>query len=61
LAGFFLASYIGLSVPVIGVGVATDLAPARDALLGFAALTLLGTLVVAASALRRMRVGSYAL
>lgn len=55
LAGFFLASYIGLSVPVIGVGVATDLVPARDALLGFAALTLVGTLAVAASAVRPAR------
>jgi MFS family permease len=56
LAGFFLASYVGLSVPVIGVGAATDLVPARDALLGFAALTLVGTLTVAASALGRTRV-----
>jgi MFS family permease len=55
LAGFFLASYIGLSVPVIGVGVATDLVPARDALLGFAALTLVGTLAVATSAVRPTR------
>jgi MFS family permease len=56
LAGFFLASYIGLSVPVIGVGVATDLVPARDALLGFAALTLVGTLGVGASVVRAARV-----
>jgi hypothetical protein len=39
-------------VPVIGVGVATDFVPARTALLGFAALTLVGTLVVAAPAAR---------
>jgi MFS family permease len=55
LAGFFLASYIGLSVPVIGVGVATAFVPARDALLAFAALTLIGTIAVAASAVRAMR------
>jgi MFS family permease len=48
LAGFFLAAYIGLSVPVIGVGVATDFVSARTALLGFAALTLVGTLAVVA-------------
>jgi MFS family permease len=41
LAGFFLGAYIGLSVPVIGLGVATQYVPARDAMLVFAALVLL--------------------
>jgi hypothetical protein len=55
LAGFFLAAYIGLSVPVIGVGVATAFVPARTALLGFAALTLLGTIAVLAPVVRSPR------
>jgi MFS family permease len=55
LAGFFLAAYIGLSVPVIGVGVATSFVTARAALLGFAALTLLGTLAVVAPVVRSPR------
>jgi MFS family permease len=36
LAGFFLGAYIGLSIPVIALGVATTYIPARDAMLGFA-------------------------
>jgi MFS family permease len=52
LAGFFLAAYIGLSVPVIGLGVAANVVPARTALLGFAALMLVGTLAVAVPAAR---------
>src|SRR6202034_3914267 len=35
LAGFFLGAYIGLSIPVVGLGVATTYAPARDAVLVF--------------------------
>ncbi len=41
LAGFFLGGYIGLSVPVIGLGIATQYVPARDAMLVFAALAVL--------------------
>jgi MFS family permease len=37
LAGFFLGAYIGLSLPVVGLGVATTYAPARDVMLVFAA------------------------
>ena len=37
LAGLFLAAYTGLAVPVVGLGVATQSVPARDAVLGFAA------------------------
>jgi MFS family permease len=35
LAAFFLGAYIGLSVPVIGVGIATNYLPAREVMLGF--------------------------
>jgi hypothetical protein len=38
LAGFFLGAYVGLSVPVIGLGIATTYAPARDAMLVFVVL-----------------------
>jgi MFS family permease len=38
LAGFFLGAYIGLSVPIVGLGVATLYVSARDAMLVFAAL-----------------------
>jgi hypothetical protein len=38
LSGFFLGAYIGLSVPVVGLGIATTYAPARDVMLIFAAL-----------------------
>jgi hypothetical protein len=37
LAGFFLGAYVGLSVPVIALGIATSYAPARDVMLVFAA------------------------
>jgi membrane protein implicated in regulation of membrane protease activity len=41
LAGFFLGAYIGLSVPVVGLGVVTQYVPARDAMLVFSALAAL--------------------
>jgi MFS family permease len=36
LAGLFLAGYVGLSLPVVGLGVALEYASPRAALLGFA-------------------------
>lgn len=44
LAGVFLAAYIGLAGPVIGLGVLTQLESARVSLLVFAALLALGIL-----------------
>jgi MFS family permease len=41
LAGFFLGAYVGLSVPVVGLGVITQYIPARDAMLVFSALAVL--------------------
>jgi MFS family permease len=35
LAGYFLGAYVGLSVPVVGLGIATRYAPARDVMLVF--------------------------
>jgi MFS family permease len=39
LSGFFLGAYVGLSVPVVGLGIATTYVPTRDAMLVFAALS----------------------
>jgi MFS family permease len=44
LAGYFLGAYVGLSVPVIGLGVATQYAPARDVMLGF--VVIVGVAIV---------------
>lgn len=46
LAGFFLGAYVGLSIPVVGLGVATTYLPARDVMLAFVALA---TVAIAAS------------
>jgi len=40
MSGFFLGAYLGLSVPVVGLGVATQHAPARDVMLVFVALII---------------------
>jgi MFS family permease len=38
LAGFFLGAYVGLSIPVVGLGVATTYVPARYVMLAFVVL-----------------------
>ena len=53
LAGFFLGAYIGLSVPVIGLGVATQYVAARDAMLVFAALAALAIAASIHAVIRR--------
>ena len=52
LAGLFLAAYLGLAVPVLGLGLATQAFSARTALLGFSA-ALAGVLAVVARRLLR--------
>jgi MFS family permease len=52
LAGFFLGAYVGLSVPVIGLGVATTYAPARDVMLIFVALVAVATIWSVQSVIR---------
>ncbi len=52
LAGFFLGGYVGLSVPVIGLGIATSYAPAREVMLVFVVLVVL-TVMGAAQAVAR--------
>jgi MFS family permease len=51
LAGFFLAGYVGLSVPVLGLGVLDQVVEPRVALLAFAALLLAGVAAAARSLL----------
>jgi MFS family permease len=41
LAGLFLAAYVGLAVPVVGLGLATQLVSIEVALLGFSALLVI--------------------
>jgi hypothetical protein len=40
LSGFFLGAYVGLSVPVLGLGIATQYAPPRDVMLVFVAIVM---------------------
>jgi len=47
LAGYFLAGYVGLSVPVIGLGIALQSVSTRAALLGFAAVIAAALLAAA--------------
>lgn len=35
MAGFYLGSYVGLSIPIVGLGVASNFAPAQDVMLVF--------------------------
>jgi MFS family permease len=49
LAGLFLAAYIGLVVPVLGLGLATQLLSTQVAVAGFAAVLLAAVAVVARS------------
>jgi len=53
LAGVFLAAYVGLAVPVLGLGIATQLLSTRVAVLGFSAVLL----AVVAAVGRRLRAG----
>ncbi len=57
LAGLFLAGYVGLSVPVIGVGLALQVTNTKDALLGFALLVVLAIAAAAPTLLGRTRPG----
>jgi MFS family permease len=51
LAGYFLGAYIGLSVPVVGLGIATEYAPVRSVILVFGALVAV-TVLAAVHAVR---------
>jgi MFS family permease len=47
LAGLFLAGYVGLSLPVVGAGIALQFVSAKDTLLGFAILEGIAMLAAA--------------
>jgi hypothetical protein len=53
LAGLFLAGYVGLSVPVVGVGLALQVTSTKDALLGFALIVVLALAAAAPTLLGR--------
>ena len=53
LAGLFLAAYLGLAVPVVALGVATELLSARTAVSGFAAVLAAAIALVGLPLLRR--------
>ena len=53
LAGLFLAAYFGITVPVLGLGLATQFVSAQIAVLGFAAVLV----AVAVMASRRLAAG----
>lgn len=53
LAGYFLGAYLGLSVPVVGLGIATQYVTARDAMLVFVAIVGVATLASVRAVLRR--------
>jgi len=57
LAGFFLGAYIGLSVPVVALGVVTQYIPAREAMLAFAALAALAIAASVRAVTRRSTAG----
>jgi hypothetical protein len=46
LAGLFVAAYLGLTVPVVGLGIATQLVTTKAAILGFAAVLIAAVAVV---------------
>jgi MFS family permease len=55
LAGLFLAAYLGLAGPVIGLGVLTQIASTRVSVLVFAGLLTLGVLTATPALLDRRR------
>lgn len=46
LAGVFLAGYVGLSLPVVGAGIALQATNAKNTLLGFAAIEIVAIVLV---------------
>ncbi|GAA3953133.1 MFS transporter [Actinomadura viridis] len=53
LTGLFLAAYLGLSLPVLALGLAVQTVPPRDAVLGFAGVLLVMTAFLARRFARR--------
>jgi hypothetical protein len=55
LAGFFLGAYVGLSAPVIALGVATEYVAPRDVMLVFVALAAIAIAAGVRAVLRHER------
>jgi MFS family permease len=55
LAGLFVAAYVGITLPVIGLGIATQLLSTQTAVLGFGAVLLAVVAAVSARLLRGQR------
>jgi MFS family permease len=55
LGGYFVSGYIGLSVPVIGVGIALQFVSPRDTLLAFAIAVAVGIVAASPILLRERR------
>jgi hypothetical protein len=58
LAGFFLGAYLGLSVPVVGLGIATQWMPPREAMLAFVALVSTAVIISVRAVLHHTNTGS---
>jgi len=56
LAGYFLGAYVGLSVPVVALGVATHYVAARDAVLVFVVLVSIAVIVSVRAVMREQRI-----
>ncbi|MCW2645938.1 MAG: transporter, partial [Pseudonocardiales bacterium] len=52
LSGYFLGAYVGLSVPVVALGVATQYVAARDVMLVFVVLVSIAVIVSVRAVLR---------
>jgi MFS family permease len=52
LAGYFLGAYVGLSVPVVALGIATEYVAARDVMLVFVVLAAAAIAAASAAVLR---------
>ena len=59
LAALFLAAYLGLAGPVVGLGALTQIASARLSLLAFAAALALGILAAAPTLLGHHSTGGW--
>ena len=57
LAGYFLGAYVGLSVPVIALGIATEHVAARDVMLVFVVLAFTAIALSARAVIRRLSSG----
>ncbi|MDQ1718738.1 MAG: hypothetical protein QOE71_2012 [Pseudonocardiales bacterium] len=55
LSGFFLGAYVGLSVPVLGLGIATQYWAARDVMLVFVAIVVIALIASLRAVIRANR------